>query len=50
MPEGRFIPAILAEEAIGAAEFTGLKDDYNFELKRQGKNGAQFEGGWTAEK
>src|SRR6202034_2597859 len=27
-----FIPAILAEEAISAAEFTGLKDDYNFEL------------------
>ena len=45
-----FIPAILAEKAIGTAEFTGLKDDYNFELNREGKNGAQFEGGWTAEK
>jgi regulator of RNase E activity RraA len=47
-PEGvLFIPAILAEEAISTAEFTGLKDDYNFELNREGKNGAEFEGGWT---
>jgi regulator of RNase E activity RraA len=45
-----FIPAILAEEAISTAEFTGLKDDYNFELNREGKNGAQFEGGWNAKK
>ena len=45
-----FIPAILAEEAISTAEFTGLKDEYNFELNREGKNGAQFEGGWTVEK
>jgi regulator of RNase E activity RraA len=45
-----FIPAILAEDAISAAEFTGLTDAYNFELNRQGKNGAQFEGGWTPEK
>lgn len=45
-----FIPAILAEEAISTAEFTGLKDDYNFELNREGKNGAQFEGGWNANK
>jgi regulator of RNase E activity RraA len=45
-----FVPAILAEEAIGYAEFTSLKDDYNFELNREGKNGAQFEGGWTVEK
>jgi 4-hydroxy-4-methyl-2-oxoglutarate aldolase len=45
-----FIPAILAEEAINSAEFTGLKDDYNFELNREGKNGAQFEGGWTGKK
>jgi regulator of RNase E activity RraA len=45
-----FIPAILAEDAISAAELTGLKDAYNFELNRQGKNGAEFEGGWTAEK
>jgi len=45
-----FIPAILAEEAIDSAEFTGLKDDYNFELNREGKNGAEFEGGWTVKK
>jgi len=45
-----FIPAILAEEAIDTAEFTGLKDDYNFELNREGKNGAEFEGGWTTAK
>ncbi len=50
-PEGViFIPAILAEDAVSYAEFTSLKDAYNFELNRQGKNGAQFEGGWTAEK
>jgi 4-hydroxy-4-methyl-2-oxoglutarate aldolase len=50
-PEGvLFIPAILAEDAISAAEFTALTDDYNFELNRAGKNGAQFEGGWTAAK
>ena len=50
-PEGViFVPAILAEEAISYAEFTSLKDDFNFELNRQGKNGAQFEGGWTPEK
>jgi 4-hydroxy-4-methyl-2-oxoglutarate aldolase len=45
-----FIPAILAEHAISAAEFTSLTDDYNFELNREGKNGAQFEGGWTPAK
>ena len=45
-----FIPAILAEEAISTAEFTGLRDDYNFELNREGKNGAEFEGGWNAKK
>lgn len=45
-----FIPAILAEEAISTAEFTSLKDDYNFELNREGKNGAEFEGGWTTAK
>jgi 4-hydroxy-4-methyl-2-oxoglutarate aldolase len=50
-PEGViFIPAIIAEDAVSYAEFTSLKDDFNFELNRQGKNGAQFEGGWTAEK
>ncbi len=45
-----FIPAILAEAAISSAEFTNLKDAFNFELNRQGKNGAQFEGGWTPAK
>lgn len=45
-----FIPAILAEDAISSAEFTNLQDAYNFELNREGKNGAQFEGGWTPEK
>ena len=50
-PEGvLFIPAILAEDAISAAEFTALTDEYNFELNREGKNGAQFEGGWTPAK
>jgi hypothetical protein len=45
-----FIPAILAESAISSAEFTNLEDAFNFELNRSGKNGAQFEGGWTSEK
>ena len=45
-----FIPAILADEAIRSAEFTELMDDYNFELNREGKNGAEFEGGWTVKK
>lgn len=45
-----FIPAILAEAAISSAEFTALEDAFNFELNQQGKNGAQFEGGWTREK
>ncbi len=45
-----FIPAILAESAISSAEFTNLQDAFNFELNRSGKNGAQFEGGWTPEK
>lgn len=50
-PEGvLFVPAILAEQAISAAEFTSLTDDFNFELNREGKNGAQFEGGWTPAK
>ena len=50
-PEGvLFVPAILAEEAISPAEFTRLTDEYNFELNQQGKNGAQFEGGWNAAK
>lgn len=45
-----FIPAVLAEGAISSAEFTNLEDAYNFELNRQGKNGAEFEGGWTPQK
>jgi regulator of RNase E activity RraA len=45
-----FIPAILAEASISSAEFTNLKDAFNFELNRLGKNGAEFEGGWTAAK
>jgi 4-hydroxy-4-methyl-2-oxoglutarate aldolase len=45
-----FIPAILAEAAISDAEFTGLEDAFNFELNKQGKNGAEFEGGWDAKK
>jgi 4-hydroxy-4-methyl-2-oxoglutarate aldolase len=45
-----FIPAILAEAAVSHAEFTNLMDDYNFELNREGKNGAEFEGGWTKAK
>jgi 4-hydroxy-4-methyl-2-oxoglutarate aldolase len=45
-----FIPAVLAEGAVSHAEFTNLMDDYNFELNREGKNGAEFEGGWTPAK
>ena len=45
-----FIPAILAEAAISKAEFTNLQDAFNFELNSAGKNGAQFEGGWTSVK
>jgi 4-hydroxy-4-methyl-2-oxoglutarate aldolase len=45
-----FIPAIMAEDAVSHAEFTNIMDDYNFELNREGKNGAQFENGWTPEK
>jgi regulator of RNase E activity RraA len=45
-----FIPAILAEDAISSAEFTQLEDAYNFELNKSGKNGGEFEGGWTPTK
>src|SRR5580698_8757935 len=45
-----FIPAILAEDAISSAEFTNLEDAFNFELNRSGKNGGEFEGGWTPQK
>lgn len=45
-----FIPAILAEAAISSAEFTNLEDAFNFKLNSEGKNGAEFEGGWTPQK
>ena len=45
-----FIPAMLAEPTIVSAEFTNLEEVFNFELNRQGKNGAEFEGGWTPAK
>ncbi|HTS66708.1 MAG TPA: hypothetical protein VMH28_32010 [Candidatus Acidoferrales bacterium] len=45
-----FIPASLASAAIAKAEFTNLQDAFNFELNREGSNGAEFEGGWTAQK
>jgi 4-hydroxy-4-methyl-2-oxoglutarate aldolase len=45
-----FIPAIMAEAAVSHAEFTNLMDDYNFQLNKEGKNGAEFEGGWTPAK
>src|SRR5579872_2002769 len=45
-----FIPAVLASAAVGKAEFTNLQDAFNFELNKEGKNGAEFEGGWTAQK
>ena len=45
-----FVPAYLAAGAIMNAEFTKLEDAFNFELNASGKNGAEFEGGWTAAK
>src|SRR5579863_7809348 len=45
-----FIPASLAAGAIAKAEFTNLQDAFNFELNKQGTNGAEFEGGWNATK
>src|SRR5579871_1432467 len=45
-----FIPATEAAAAIAKAEFTNLQDAFNFELNKAGKNGAEFEGGWTAQK
>jgi 4-hydroxy-4-methyl-2-oxoglutarate aldolase len=45
-----FIPAVMATAAVDKAEFTNLMDSFNFELNREGKNGAAFEGGWTPEK
>lgn len=45
-----FVPAHLAAAAIMNAEFTKLEDAFNFELNSSGKNGAEFEGGWTPAK
>jgi len=45
-----FIPATLAAAAVAKAEFTNLQDAFNFELNSQGKNGAEFEGGWNTQK
>jgi regulator of RNase E activity RraA len=45
-----FVPAYLAAGAIMNAEFTKLEDAFNFELNASGKNGAEFEGGWTPAK
>ncbi|HUB79528.1 MAG TPA: hypothetical protein VMB03_12055 [Bryobacteraceae bacterium] len=45
-----FIPAVVAAQAIAKAEFTNLQDAFNFELNKEGKNGAEFEGGWGAAK
>jgi len=45
-----FIPAILADDAIAHAEFINLEDAFNFDLNKSGKNGGEFEGGWTAKK
>src|SRR5271170_5739836 len=45
-----FIPAILAADAIASAEMTNLQDAFNFELNSAGRNGAEFEGGWTPKK
>lgn len=45
-----FIPAVLAAAAVASAEFTNLEDAFNFELNSSGKNGAEFEGGWTPAK
>lgn len=45
-----FVPAQLADEIISKAEFTQLKNVYNFEMNKTGKNGTTFEGGWDAAK
>jgi regulator of RNase E activity RraA len=44
------IPASQAEDAISTAEFTGLTDEYNFELNLSNKNGGSVEGGWDESK
>jgi regulator of RNase E activity RraA len=45
-----FVPAALAAAAIAKAEYTNLQDAFNFDLNKSGKNGAEFEGGWTTAK
>jgi 4-hydroxy-4-methyl-2-oxoglutarate aldolase len=45
-----FVPAALAAGAIVNAEVTNLEDAFNFDLNASGKNGAEFEGGWTLAK
>ena len=45
-----FIPAVLAERAVSSAEFNNLQDALNFEANQAGRNGAEFEGGWTPKK
>jgi 4-hydroxy-4-methyl-2-oxoglutarate aldolase len=45
-----FIPAILADDAVAHAEFINLEDAFNFDLNKNGKNGGEFEGGWSAKK
>ena len=44
------VPAIIADRVVSTAEFTALRDTYNFELNKSGKNGTTFEGGWDAAK
>ncbi len=45
-----FIPAILADDAVAHAEFINLEDAFNFDLNKNGKNGGEFEGGWSPKK
>ncbi len=35
---------------MATAEFTGLTDDYNFQLNLANKNGGSVEGGWDVAK
>jgi 4-hydroxy-4-methyl-2-oxoglutarate aldolase len=45
-----FVPAAIADRIVSHAEFTALKDEYNFSLNASGANGTTFEGGWDAKK
>ncbi len=45
-----FVPAAIADHIVSTSEFTKLRDAYNFELNKTGKNGTTFEGGWDAAK